>query len=109
MSERPRTVRHVVLVRFRDDATDEQRAEFIRRSQWSLEADYVSGYVSGWGVQPNPYGGSNSAEWDWGMTLDVSEDDVLRYRDDPVHRAVGPAVSKYAERYAILDFVIDGR
>ena len=45
MSERPRTVRHVVLVRFRDDATDEQRAEFIRRSQWSLEADYVSGYV----------------------------------------------------------------
>ena len=41
------------------------------------------------------------------MTLDIAEDDVLRYRDDPVHRAVGPAVSKYAERYAILDFVID--
>ena len=38
-----------------------------------------------------------------------AEGDVLRYRDDPIHRAVGPAVSKYAERYAILDFVIDER
>ncbi|MEM7288301.1 MAG: Dabb family protein [Actinomycetota bacterium] len=107
MAEIPRTVRHVVLVRFRDDATEEQRAEFIRRSQWSLEADYVSGYVSGWGVDPNPYGGSATDDWHWGMTLDVAEGDVLRYRDDPIHRAVGPAVSKYAERYAILDFVID--
>ena len=107
MAEVARTVRHVVLVRFRDDATEEQRAEFIRRSQWSLEADYVSGYVSGWGVDPNPYSGSATDEWHWGMTLDIAEADVHRYRDDPVHRAVGPAVSKYAERYAILDFVID--
>ncbi len=107
MSDAARTVRHVVLVRFRDDATAEQRAEFIQRSQWSLEAEYVAGYVCGWGVDPNPYSSSASEDWHWGMTLDIAESDVERYRDDPVHRAVGPAVSKYAERYAILDFVID--
>ena len=107
MPEAARTVRHVVLVRFRDDATPDQRAEFIRRSQWSLEADYVTGYVSGWGVDPNPYRSSATEEWHWGMTLDIAEADVQRYRDDPRHRAVGPAVSKYAERYALLDVIID--
>lgn len=100
-------MRHVVLVKFKDTATPEQREEFIKRSQWSLEADYVTGYTSGWGVQPNPYASSNSDGWDWGMTLDIAESDVLTYKDDPVHRAVGPAVSQYAERFAILDFVID--
>lgn len=107
MSATERTVRHTVLVRFRDDATPEQRAEFIRRSGWSLEADYVTGYASGWGVDPNPYAASASDEWHWGMTLDIAESDVIRYKEDPRHRAVGQAVSHYAERYAILDFVLD--
>lgn len=107
MSEKTRMVRHIVLVKFNDEATDEQRAEFVRRSQWSLEADYVTGYTSGWPVEPNPYAASNSEEWDWGMTLDIAEADVDRYKNDPRHKAVGPAVSQYSERYAILDFVIE--
>ena len=107
VSDQRRIVRHIVLVKFRADATAEQRAEFIRRSQWSRQADYVSGYVCGSGVQPNPYASSKTDEWDWGMTLDLDEADVERYKDDPVHRAVGPDVGQYAERYAILDFVVD--
>lgn len=106
MSETSRRVRHVVLVKFRDDATSEQRDEFINRSQWSRNADYVSGYECGLPVQPNPYAGG-SEEWDWGMSLVIAESDVERYRDDPVHRAVGADVGTYAQSYSILDFVID--
>ena len=107
MSAGSRMVRHVVLVKFREDATPAQRDEFISRSQWSRNADYVSGYVCGMPVRPNPYAGAASDDWDWGMTLDLAEADVERYRDDPVHQAVGADVGAYAERYAILDFVID--
>ena len=73
-----------------ENPSAEQRAEFIRRSQWSLDAEYVDGYVSGWGVDPNPYTSSATDEWDWGMTLDIAESDVMRYCNDPLHRAVGP-------------------
>jgi hypothetical protein len=104
--ETPR-VRHVVLVKFRDEATAEQRDEFISRSQWSRNVDYVTGYVFGRPVQPNPYAGAASEDWDWGMTLDMAQADVERYRDDPIHQAVGAEVGAYAESYSILDFVID--
>lgn len=107
MTGATRTVRHVVLVKFREETTAAQRDEFIRRSQWSREADYVDGYVCGLPVQPNPYAAAASEEWDWGMTLDIAEADVERYRDDPVHQSVGADVGAYAERYAILDFLID--
>ena len=107
MSGEGRTVRHIVLVKFRDDATAGQRAEFINRSQWSRNADYVRGYVCGDPVQPNPYAGAGSDEWDWGMTLDIAEADVERYRDDPIHQAVAAGVGAYAQRYAILELVID--
>jgi hypothetical protein len=106
VSDASRTVRHVVLVKFRDDVTPEQRTEFINRSQWSRQADYVSGFVCGLPVRPNPYTGATE-DWDWGMCLDIAEADVERYRDDPVHQAVGAEVGGYAERYSILDFVID--
>ena len=99
-----RTVRHVVLVKFREDITESDRARFIERSQWSREAAYVSDYTCGFAVQPNPY--PTNQEWDWGMILDIAESDVERYRDDPVHQAVGREVAGFAERYAILDFVI---
>ena len=102
-----RRVRHVVLVKFRDDATAEERSEFIRRSQWSRQAGYVGGYACGAAVTPNPYAGAATEAWDWGMTLDLDEADVTRYRDDPVHRAVGADVGRFAARYAILDFTID--
>jgi hypothetical protein len=107
MSDEPRMVRHVVLVKFRDDASNEQKAKFIRHSQWSLGVDYVSGYVSGWPVEPNPYAGSATESWDWAMTLDITESDVERYKEDPLHTAVDKNVTRCAERYAILDFVID--
>ncbi len=99
-------VRHIVLVKFREDASLEERGEFVARSQWSRRADYVSGYTCGSGVQPSPYAAATD-EWDWAMTLDLDEADVTRYRDDPVHRAVGADVGRYAERYAIIDVVID--
>jgi hypothetical protein len=98
-------VRHTVLVKFHDHATAEQRAEFISRSQWSRDVDYVYGYECGFPVQPNPYAGAD--EWDWGMSLNLAEADVERYRDDPIHQAVGADVGAYAKGYAILDFVID--
>jgi hypothetical protein len=107
VSDASRKIRHVVLVKFRASATPGQRAEFIARSQWSRCAEYVTGYVCGLPVQPNPYAGAASDEWDWGMTLDMAETDVERYRDDPVHQAVAADVGTYAERYSILDFIID--
>ena len=100
-------VRHVVLVKFKPETTDAQRVEFIRRSGWSRTHSFVTNYTSGAKVVPNPYAASNTDEWDWAMTLDFDEDDVLTYRDHPEHRLVGPTVGAYAERYAILDFVID--
>jgi hypothetical protein len=106
MSSAGRRVRHIVLVKFKDDATPEQRAEFIARSQWSRSAGYVSGFECGPAVEPNPYAGVTE-QWDWAMTLDVDEADVFRYKDDPVHRAVGADVGRYAANYSIIDIVLD--
>lgn len=100
-------VRHVVLVKFHEDTTADQRAEFISRSRWSRSADYVTGYVCGLPVRPNPYAADGTDDWDWAMSLDIAEADVERYRDDPIHQAVGADVGAYAQSYAILDFVID--
>ena len=104
MSSTDRMVRHVVLVKFREDADEETRQELIELSQWSRKAEYVSGYVCGHGVQPNPYAGQ---DWDWGMSLELAEKDVERYRDDPTHGAIPPEVIACAEKFAVLDFVIE--
>jgi len=104
MSSTGRRVRHIVLVKFRQDAPDEIRQELIRLSQWSRNADYVSGYVCGFGVDPNPYAGQ---EWDWGMSLELAEADVERYRDDPTHAAIPQDVIACAEEFAVLDFIIE--
>ena len=37
----------------------------------------------------------------------LSENDVNRYRDDPVHEAIPEEVIACAEKFAILDFIID--
>jgi hypothetical protein len=99
-------VRHIVLIKFREDASEEARQELINLSQWSRKADYVSGYACGWGVEPNPYAGAGD-EWDWGMSLDLSEEDVARYSDDPTHSAIPQEVIDCAEKFAILDFVME--
>ena len=101
-----RTVRHVVLVKFKPEASLEHREELMRLSQWGRNAEYVAGYKCGVAVKPNPYAGQTE-EWDWGMSLDLSEDDVNRYRDDPVHEAIPEEVIACAEKFEILDFIID--
>jgi len=57
-------------------------------------------------VQPNPYP-AQPDEWDWGMSLDMAREDVERYRDDPTHGAIPQEVIEAAEKFAILDFVIE--
>lgn len=104
MTAQGRRVRHIVLIKFRDDASDELRAELIRLSQWSRHADYVSNYVCGWGIQPNLYAGQ---DWDWGMSLDLAEADAKRYAEDPDHEAIPADVIAAAEQFAVLDFAME--
>ena len=104
MSSTNAKVRHVVLVKFHEDAPEETRQELIKLSQWSRKADYVTGYVCGHGVEPNPYAGQ---EWDWGMTLDMSAADVERYRDDPTHQAIPDEILACAKEFAVLDFIVE--
>ena len=66
----------------------------------------MSSYTSGHAINPNPYSGQTE-EWDWGMSLDLLESDVTRYRDDPVHLSIPAEVIDSAEKFAILDFIID--
>ena len=99
-----RRVRHIVLIKFREDAPQELRDELIRLSQWSRDADYVSNYACGWGIQPNLYAGQ---AWDWGMSLDFAEADARRYAEDPDHQAIPPEVVGAAEQFAVLDFAIE--
>jgi hypothetical protein len=40
------------------------------------------------------------------MSLDMPEDAVERYRDDPTHAAIPAEVIACAEKFAILDFVM---
>ena len=104
MSSTNRKVRHMVLVKFHQDAAQEVRQELIRLSQWGRQADYVTNYVCGWGVENNPYPGQ---DWDWGMSLDMAEEDVARYASDPTHMAIPDEVLACAEQFAVLDFVIE--
>ena len=99
-------VRHVVLVKFREDLEPAERKRFVDRVRAVGGLSYVSGFRSGWGVPANAYEDA-SESWDWGFTLDFGSDDVLRYATDPLHQAVGADVADHAERYAILDFAID--
>ncbi|GEM_PF-3330012 len=101
-----RKVRHIVLVKFKSSASEKLKSELIRLSQWGKKAAYVSSYTSGHAINPNPYSGQTE-EWDWGMSLDLLESDVTRYRDDPVHQSIPAEVIDSAEKFAILDFIID--
>ncbi|HJP41826.1 MAG TPA: Dabb family protein [Dehalococcoidia bacterium] len=100
------TVRHVVLVKFKEDATGEEKQKFIERSSFGKSASFVSNFACGWGVDPNPYA-SASEQWDWALTLDLPDGDSLRYANDPEHRAAGAEIAGLAEKFAILDFVIE--
>ena len=78
--------RHVVMFRFADHATDEQRRALARglggmpaATGAIAEADYVHG----------PDLGVNPASWDYVVVADfASVDDFVAYRDHPDHRAL---------------------
>jgi Stress responsive A/B Barrel Domain len=78
--------RHVVMFRFTDDATDEQRgalAEGLAAMPAATGAVAADRYVHGFDAGVNP------ASWDYVVVADfVSADDYLAYRDHPDHQAL---------------------
>jgi hypothetical protein len=99
--------RHVVMFRFTDDATDEQRralAEGLDRMPAATGAIAAEDYVHGFDAGVNP------ASWDYVVVADfASPDDFLAYRDHPDHQAlirdlVTPVVAERASvQYEIPD------
>ena len=79
-------LRHVVMFRFTDDATDEQRRALARglagmpAATGALRAeDYRHGFDAG----------VNPASWDYVVVADfASADDYVAYRDHPDHQAL---------------------
>jgi Stress responsive A/B Barrel Domain len=79
-------IRHVVMFRFADDATDEQRRALARGLDGMPAAtgavgadDYRHGFDAG----------LNPASWDYVVVADfASADDYRTYRDHPDHRAL---------------------
>jgi hypothetical protein len=100
------TVRHVVLVRFRDDVPTAERERFATAVSAVATIPYVRGFRAGWGIEPALYLRS-SERWDWALSLDLDLADADRYAADPVHRSAAAEVAHLAERFAILDFRID--
>jgi hypothetical protein len=78
--------RHVVMFRFADDATDEQRRALARgltgmpaATGAISERDYKHGFDLG----------VNATSWDYVVVADfASVDDFLTYRDHPDHQAL---------------------
>ncbi len=80
------TFRHVVMFRFHDDATDDQRAALATGLDGMPTATGAIGehdYVHG------PDLGLNPASWDYVIVADfASADDFVAYRDHPDHQAL---------------------
>jgi len=99
--------RHVVMFRFADDATDDQRRALARGLAGMPAATGAIGeddYVHG------PDLGVSSASWDYVVVADfASVDEFLAYRDHPDHRAlirdlVTPVVAERASvQYEVPD------
>jgi hypothetical protein len=91
--------RHVVMFRFRDEATDEQRAALARGLDGMPAA---TGAVDPADYKHGPDLGVNPASWDYVVVADfASADHFLAYRDHPDHQAlirdlVEPAVAQRA-------------
>ena len=99
-------IRHVVLVRFRDASSDDQRQRFVEAVRQLMALPYVRAFTSGWDAGGGRYARS-SERWDWGFTLDLDEADGELYAEDPAHAAVASDVAAFAEAFAILDFRVD--
>lgn len=78
--------RHVVMFRFADDASDEQRRALAHGLDGMPAATGV--------VRPEDYrhgfdAGINAASWDYVVVADfASADDYVTYRDHPEHQAL---------------------
>lgn len=80
------TFRHVVMMRFTDTATDEQRLALARGLD-GLPA--ATGTVKESGYRHGPDAGINEGNWDYVVVADfASVDDYLTYRDHPDHQAL---------------------
>ncbi|MGW5265080.1 Dabb family protein [Microbispora sp. NPDC004025] len=76
--------RHVVLLKWTDDATEEQRAEVARRLGGL--PDVISELRS---YQIGPDAGVNQGNFSFAVVADFdSPEDYVVYRDHPAHRAV---------------------
>ncbi|ADG90018.1 Dabb family protein [Thermobispora bispora] len=76
--------RHVVLLRWTEDATEEQKAEVARRlGELPRLIPELKSYRFG------PDAGINPGNFSFGLVADFdSPEDYLVYRDHPAHRAV---------------------
>jgi len=78
--------RHVVLLRFTEDATDEQRQTLVRGLDSMPE---VTGAVRADGFRHGPDAGISPGNWDYVVVADfATEDEYLAYREHPDHQAL---------------------
>jgi hypothetical protein len=79
-------LRHVVMFRFSDDATDEQR-KALARGLAGMPA--ATGAISEHDYRHGPDLGLNPASFDYVVVADfASADDYVAYRDHPDHQAL---------------------
>ncbi len=77
-------IRHIVLFRWKPDATDEQKA-LIATELAKLPSVVPS--ILGFGLGPDA--GINEGNADFAVTADFDDEaGYLAYRDDPTHRAI---------------------
>lgn len=105
-------IRHIVLVRFKDDAKAEDRQKFIDIVNKGISAiPYVNSFGTGSAFQPRTYTKGNTERWDWGQCFEMPSDKVVYYMDDePFHKSVSGSIPReVVDQFAILDFVVDFR
>ncbi len=79
-------LRHVVMFRFAEGTTDDQRAALAAGLAGMPAA---TGAIDAERYRHGPDAGLNPASWDYVVVADfASADDYLTYRDHPDHRAL---------------------
>lgn len=78
--------RHVVMFRFAEGATDDQRSALAKGL---ARMPGATGAIAAEQYRHGPDVGLNPASWDYVVVADfASADDYLAYRDHPDHRAL---------------------
>ncbi|HET9611912.1 MAG TPA: Dabb family protein [Acidimicrobiales bacterium] len=79
-------LRHVVMFRFAEGTTDDQRAAL---AAGLAGMPVATGAIDAERYRHGPDAGLNPASWDYVVVADfASADDYLTYRDHPDHRAL---------------------